>query len=80
MLAEQQLPPLLGPAFFLLALAIMLLSFAFWIWMLTDCIKNELPGTRLKVAWTVFIVVFGVFGAFCYNVGRRNKRIQELGR
>jgi Phospholipase_D-nuclease N-terminal len=56
------------------------LFFAFWLWMLIDCIRNELPGSRKKLAWGVFIAVFGVFGAFCYNVGRRKSRIRELGR
>jgi hypothetical protein len=55
------------------------LYLGFWLWMLVDCIRNELPGSRKKLAWTVFIAVFGVFGAFCYNVGRRKKRIRELG-
>jgi drug/metabolite transporter (DMT)-like permease len=57
-----------------------MLALAFWLWMLTDCIRNELPGSRKKLAWIVFIAVFGLFGAFCYNAGRRKTRIRELGR
>jgi drug/metabolite transporter (DMT)-like permease len=80
MLAVQAPPSWLLPAFYVTALAVMLLSFAFWIWMLSDCIKNELPGSRQRLAWAIFIGVFGVFGAFCYNIGRRKSRIRELGR
>jgi hypothetical protein len=80
MLAAQAPPPWLLPAFYLIALTITALSFAFWIWMLSDCIRNELPGSRQRLAWAIFIGVFGVFGAFCYNIGRRKTRIRELGR
>jgi hypothetical protein len=52
----------------------------FWLWMLFDCLKYELPGSSQKIVWTIFIIVFGVFGAFAYNVSRRKQRIKELGR
>jgi hypothetical protein len=53
---------------------------AFWLWMLFDCLKNEAPGSSQKTAWALVIFFFGIFGAFVYNVGRRKKRIAELGR
>ena len=80
MIAAQAPPPWLIPTFFVIGLAISVLSLAFWLWMLLDCIKNELPGSRQRLAWAIFIGVFGVFGAFCYNIGRRKTRIRELGR
>jgi drug/metabolite transporter (DMT)-like permease len=80
MLAEHLPPPWVIPTFFLIAVMVSVLSIAFWIWMLWDCIKNELPGSRQRLAWVIFIGVFGVFGAFCYNIGRRKTRIRELGR
>ncbi len=64
----------------LLALSVFISFLAFWIWMLRDCLRNELPGSREKRTRTVFIVLFGVFGAFAYNVGRRKTRKKELGR
>jgi hypothetical protein len=57
-----------------------LAALAFWIWMLIDCIKNESDEGNKKVIWAVLIVVFGVLGAFIYNIGRRPQRIRELGR
>jgi len=64
----------------LLAIGVFMSFFAFWIWMLRDCLINELPGSRKKRAWAIFIAVFWVFGAFTYNVGRRKTRMKELGR
>lgn len=51
-----------------------------WVWILMDCISNERPGSSEKTTWIVIIVVFGLIGAMAYSVGRRKKRIQELGR
>ena len=80
MLAVHEAPTWLVPVCFLIALTAAALSITFWIWMLWDSIKNELPGSRQRLAWAIFIGVFGVFGAFCYNIGRRKTRIRELGR
>jgi hypothetical protein len=55
------------------------LMLAFWIWMLVDCLNNELPGSSEKIIWTLLIIVFGFFGAFIYNIGRRKQRIRQLG-
>jgi hypothetical protein len=57
-----------------------LLPTVFWILQLVDCIENERPGSSEKIRSTVLIAALGLFGAFAYNVGRRKKRIQDLGR
>jgi hypothetical protein len=80
MLAVHATPTWLLPLSYLIALTISVLYFSFWLWMLWDCIKNEMPGSRERLAWAIFIGIYGVFGAFCYNVGRRKKRIREIGR
>lgn len=52
---------------------------AFWLWMLIDCIKHEQPNSSQQIIWIVAMVVFPLFGAFIYNVGRRKQRIREQG-
>jgi hypothetical protein len=59
---------------------ISLASFAFWLWMLIDCISKEPDTNNQKVIWIVAIVVFGLLGAFVYNIARRPQRIREYGR
>ncbi len=54
--------------------------FAFWIWMLVDCIMNEPSGSNEKVLWAVLIVVLGCFGAAAYFIFRRGARIRQSGR
>ncbi len=62
-----------------IAALVVTLILAFWVWMLIDCLNNELPETKEKRVWTIVIVCTGHAGAFMYNVGRRKKRIKELG-
>lgn len=79
-IAQAEIDPVLQ----FVMIAVMFLSaalpIAFWVWMLNDCLSKELPGSREKRAWTVIIIVLGLFGALAYNVGRRKQRIRELGR
>jgi hypothetical protein len=49
------------------------------LWMLVDCISKERSGSTEQVVWTILIIVFGILGAFAYNVSRRKQRIRELG-
>ena len=62
-----------------IAILIAVLMLAFWGWMLTDCLRNEPPGSKEKIFWAILIFVTGLPGAFIYNIGRRRKRIRELG-
>jgi Phospholipase_D-nuclease N-terminal len=58
---------------------IIVLPTLLWIWMLLDCIRNELPGSTEKIKWTVFLLLFGPFAAVVYHTGRRRVRIRENG-
>jgi hypothetical protein len=81
LLALAQQPPADGVVYVASAIAILIavLMLAFWGWMLTDCLRNELPGSKDKIFWAILIFVTGLPGAFIYNIGRRRKRIRELG-
>lgn len=48
------------------------LLFAFWIWMLVDCIQHEPSGTE-KIVWILIIIFTGVIGAAIYFFVRRGK-------
>jgi hypothetical protein len=62
---------------------LMIIAFLFyvglWAWMLYDSIANELPGSKEKTNWTLFILLFGPFAGIVYSVGRRKQRIRENG-
>lgn len=45
----------------LLAIAL----FAFWLWMLIDCVQREFEGNN-KVIWILVIVLAGWIGAIIY--------------
>ncbi len=47
--------------------------FAFWIWMLVDCIRNKALSDGEKIAWTLVILVTHALGAFIYLVAGRKK-------
>jgi len=47
--------------------------FAFWIWMIIDCAKNEPPGSD-KIVWIIIVVVLNWVGAIVYFFARRKNR------
>ena len=50
--------------------------FAFWVWMLVDCLTNQgLPGTE-KLVWVLVIVFTHFLGALIYLFVGRPKRNQ----
>jgi phospholipase D-like protein len=53
-----------------------LLCFAFWIWMLIDCLTNNgIPGSE-KVAWVLVIVLLPLIGSLIYLfIGRPKRRL-----
>jgi ABC-type multidrug transport system fused ATPase/permease subunit len=55
-------------------------SFAFWIWMLIDCVTNEPSEGNDKVIWLLLIIFLGIIGAIVYFFARRSKRIQQYGK
>jgi hypothetical protein len=57
--------------FGLVLLPIILFTFAFWLWMLVDCLKsNRLPSNE-KLIWVIVLVFTHFLGALIYFfVGR----------
>ena len=74
------------PAFGLMAIymivgaTVSLGIFAFWLWMLVDCIKNEPSEGNDKIIWVLVIVLLHGLGALIYLLARRPTRIQMFGR
>ena len=50
----------------LLAAALCVLVFAFWIWMLIDCLKRNFKKDNDKIVWVLVIVFLSVLGASIY--------------
>lgn len=48
---------------FILGLAISILIFAFWIWMIVHSIKNDIKN---KPLWIIILLLFGLLGAIIY--------------
>jgi hypothetical protein len=51
-----------------------LLSIAFWIWMLIDCITKETDVGNNRLIWVLVIVFTGAIGALIYFFVRKQKR------
>lgn len=51
-----------------------LISVAFWIWMLIDCITKETDEGNNRLIWVLVIVLTGAIGALIYYFVRRQKR------
>lgn len=56
---------------FLIPLA--LATFAFWIWMLIDCAKNNQLADTERIAWILVIVFAHFLGALIYFFAGRKK-------
>lgn len=56
-----------------------LAAFAFWIWMLIDCVKNESSEGNDKLIWILVIVLLQGLGALIYFFARRPARRRQLG-
>jgi cytochrome bd-type quinol oxidase subunit 2 len=63
-----------------IALAVVVLVFAFWIWMIVDCATKEPSEGNDKVVWIVIIVFAQIIGALIYFFVRRPQRQATLGR
>ena len=64
---------------FLFSLAITVLYFVFWIWMLIDCLKYEPSEGNDKVIWAIVIILLQALGALLYYIVRRPERIKQTG-
>jgi len=66
---------MLGLGFLELALVAFILGgFAFWLWMIVDCISHE-PDPATKIAWLLVILLANVVGAPLYFFVRKLTRI-----
>lgn len=57
-----------------------LVAFAFWGWMLADCLKKTHPQSNDKLIWVLVIILTNLIGAFLYFFIQRAKtKITERG-
>jgi hypothetical protein len=49
------------------------LLFAFWIWMIVDCVTNE-PPSNDKIVWVLIVIFLNWIGATVYFFARRRNR------
>jgi len=68
-----------GLLFALISVALSLLLFVLWIWMLIDCIKYEPSTGNDKIIWVLVIVLLNGIGALLYYFIRRPERIKQTG-
>ena len=59
--------------FLLVRLAVGLLCFLFWLWMLIDAIQNPRLETGQKVVWVLVIIFLPFLGALLYFFVGRSK-------
>lgn len=58
---------------------LVVLGFAFWVWVLIDCATKEATEGNTKLAWILIIVLTQWIGALLYFLIRRPERRRELG-
>ncbi len=54
-------------------------GFAFWIWMLVDCLKFESSEGNDKIIWVLVLVLTNWIGALIYFFVRRSERRRAVG-
>ncbi len=52
----------------LIAVIILILLLAFWIWMIVDCAKRNFKNNTEKIIWIVIIGIIGWMGALVYYI------------
>ena len=64
----------------LLFIAILVLTFIFWIFMIIDCAKRTFKDDTEKILWILVIVLVGILGAIIYYfvVKAKDKKKQKL--
>ena len=64
--------------FWLAAIALVIAAFAFWIWMLVDCLRREFRDPTTKLMWALVIIFVHFIGALIYFLlGRPTGTIQR---
>ncbi|MDO8740902.1 MAG: PLDc N-terminal domain-containing protein [Candidatus Woesearchaeota archaeon] len=51
---------------FLIFMAIFILAFIFWIFMIIDCAKRTFKDETEKIVWILVLVLVGLIGAIIY--------------
>ena len=69
---------MIGGAFFLLFLLVVILGFVFWVWMLIDCATKESDRGNTKIVWVIIIVFTNLVGALIYFFVQRPQRLQRF--
>ncbi len=64
---------IIGLFFVLCVVALCVLAFVFWLWMLIDAIQNPRLGSTEKVVWVLVIIFLHALGALIYCLAGRNK-------
>lgn len=68
------------PALFIVVItAVVILSAAFWIWMLIDCLTKEPSQGNDKLVWFLVIFLGNLLGAEIYYFIRRPERMSVFG-
>ena len=57
----------------LIAFPLFIAFFAFWVWMLIDCIRSKALSDGEKIAWTLVIVFTHALGALIYLLAGRKR-------
>lgn len=52
----------------------LIILFAFWLWMLLDCVKRDFDD---KLVWIIIIALLGILGANIYYFAKRKKLKKE---
>ena len=68
----------LGPSeVMVLAFLVFPLGFAFWVWMLVDCVRNPRLTDTERLIWAIVICLAHLLGALIYFfAGRRHSKTQ----
>jgi hypothetical protein len=65
--------------FIIVVVAVVVLSIAFWIWMLIDCLTKEPAQGNDKLIWFLVIFFGSLLGAEIYYFIRRPERMSAFG-
>ncbi len=63
--------PLFFMAMFLVFFVLMIAATAFWVWMILDCLQNELSTGNDKVVWLLLLIFSHFVGTLIYFIVRR---------
>jgi len=65
---------IIGMIGILLAIAVGVFFFVFWVSMLVDCLKRRFRNDNDRILWTLVIIFVGLLGAIIYYFVVKEKR------